>query len=98
MTMTDPAAKTEAIEQQPARRAAMRRIRTRAVEREAGRFDWSEWKAWRPRKGGAMSRAVIVTSSSALLPARLFAPMPKAAKRAREFFTAHLNNDHAREG
>ena len=32
---------------QDARRAAMARIRARAVARKAGPFDWSEWKALR---------------------------------------------------
>jgi hypothetical protein len=41
--------------------------------------------------------AVIVAPSPALLPARLFAPTPKAAKRVLEFFTAHLNNEHTRK-
>ena len=27
--------------------AAMQRIRARAESRKFGRFDWSEWKAWR---------------------------------------------------
>jgi site-specific recombinase XerD len=33
----------------------------------------------------------------AVLPARLFAPTPKAAKRVLEFFTARINNDHTRK-
>ena len=33
----------------------------------------------------------------AVLPARLFAPTPKAAKRVLEFFTAQINNDHTRK-
>jgi integrase/recombinase XerD len=32
-----------------------------------------------------------------LLPARLFAPTPKAARRVLEFFTAQVNNDHTRK-
>jgi len=32
-----------------------------------------------------------------LLPARLFAPTPKAARRVVEFFTAQCNNDHTRK-
>ena len=36
---------------------------------------------------------LIVTPASALLPAQLFAPTPKAAKRVLEFFTAQINND-----
>src|ERR1700684_3640544 len=33
----------------------------------------------------------------AVLPARLFTPTPKAAKRVLEFFTAQVNNDHTRK-
>jgi site-specific recombinase XerD len=33
----------------------------------------------------------------AVLPARLFAPTPKAARRVLEFFTAQINNDHTRK-
>jgi integrase/recombinase XerD len=33
----------------------------------------------------------------AVLPARLFAPTPRAAKRVLEFFTAKINNDHTRK-
>jgi len=40
---------------------------------------------------------LIVTPASALLPAQLFAPTPKAAKRVLEFFTAQINNDHTRK-
>jgi site-specific recombinase XerD len=32
-----------------------------------------------------------------LVPARLFAPTPKAARRVVEFFTAQINNDHTRK-
>jgi site-specific recombinase XerD len=32
-----------------------------------------------------------------VLPARLFAPTPKAARRVLEFFTAQINNDHTRK-
>jgi hypothetical protein len=39
---------------------------------------------------------LIVSPASALLPAQLFAPTPKAAKRVLEFFTAQINNDHTR--
>jgi site-specific recombinase XerD len=35
--------------------------------------------------------------SPALIPAPLFAPTPKAARRVLEFFTAQLNNDHTRK-
>src|SRR2546430_11660224 len=31
------------------------------------------------------------------LPASLFTPTPKAAKRVLEFFTAQINNDHTRK-
>src|SRR6266851_3066095 len=34
---------------------------------------------------------------AASLPAQLFAPTPKAAKRVLEFFTTQLNNDHTRK-
>jgi site-specific recombinase XerD len=40
---------------------------------------------------------LIVGPSPALLPARIFAPTPKAAKRVVEFFTAQINNDHTRK-
>ena len=40
---------------------------------------------------------LIVSSASALLPARLFAPTPKAAQRVLEFFTTQINNDHTRK-
>ena len=39
---------------------------------------------------------LIIAPSPALLPAPLFAPTPKAAKRTVEFFTAQINNDHTR--
>ena len=39
---------------------------------------------------------LIVAPSPELLPAPLFAPTPKAAKRTVEFFTAQINNDHTR--
>jgi hypothetical protein len=32
-----------------------------------------------------------------VFPVALFAPTPKAAKRALEFFTAQINNDHTRK-
>jgi site-specific recombinase XerD len=40
---------------------------------------------------------LFVSPASALLPAQLFAPTPKAAKRVLEFFTAQINNDHTRK-
>ena len=44
-----------------------------------------------------MTTALTVSPSPALLPARLFAPTPKAARRVLEFFTAQINNDHTRK-
>jgi site-specific recombinase XerD len=41
--------------------------------------------------------AIIPSTAPALLPTRLFAPTPKAAKRVVEFFTAQINNDHTRK-
>lgn len=32
-----------------------------------------------------------------VLPVALFAPTPKAAKRAREFFAGQIHNDHTRK-
>ena len=43
-----------------------------------------------------MSTALIIVPSPDLLPAPLFAPPPKAAKRFVEFFTAQINNDTRR--
>jgi site-specific recombinase XerD len=40
---------------------------------------------------------LIVTPASALLPAQLFTPTPKAAQRVLEFFTAQINNEHTRK-
>src|SRR5271163_5182120 len=40
---------------------------------------------------------LILSPAPGLLPARLFAPTPKAAKRVLEFFTAQINNDHTRK-
>ena len=39
---------------------------------------------------------LIVAPAAGLIPARPFAPTPKAAKRVLEFFTAQINNDHTR--
>jgi site-specific recombinase XerD len=39
---------------------------------------------------------IIVSRFPAMLPAKLFAPTPKAAKRVVEFFTAQINNDNTR--
>src|SRR5712691_7702597 len=43
------------------------------------------------------TRQLIVAPAAGLIPARLFAPTPKAAKRVLEFFTARVNNDHTRK-
>jgi site-specific recombinase XerD len=43
------------------------------------------------------TRQLIVSPAVVVLPARLFTPTPKAAKRALEFFTAKINNDHTRK-
>jgi site-specific recombinase XerD len=44
-----------------------------------------------------MTTALILSPAPGLLPARLFAPTPKAAHRVVEFFTAQINNDHTRK-
>jgi site-specific recombinase XerD len=44
-----------------------------------------------------MTTALIPAPARAVLPARLFAPTPEAAKRVLEFFTAQINNDHTRK-
>ena len=44
-----------------------------------------------------MSGELIPSPTPASSPARLFMPTPKAAKRARDFFTAQLHNDHTRK-
>jgi site-specific recombinase XerD len=44
-----------------------------------------------------MTTALILSPAPGLLPARLFAPTPKAARRVVEFFTAQVNNDHTRK-
>jgi site-specific recombinase XerD len=43
-----------------------------------------------------MTGAVVVALAPGLIPAPLFAPTPKAARRVAEFFTAQINNDHTR--
>lgn len=48
-----------------------------------------------PRNNGGM--ALTLSPSLVALPAQLFAPTPKAAKRVLEFFTAQINNDHTRK-
>jgi site-specific recombinase XerC len=40
---------------------------------------------------------LIVAAAAGLVPARLFAPTAKAARRVAEFFTAQINNDHTRK-
>ncbi|WP_158933327.1 tyrosine-type recombinase/integrase [Acidisphaera sp. S103] len=40
---------------------------------------------------------LIIAPSPGLIPATLFMPTPKAAKRVLEFFTAQINNDHTRK-
>ena len=44
-----------------------------------------------------MSTSVILSPAPGLLPAPLFTPTPKAARRVLEFFTAQINNDHTRK-
>jgi site-specific recombinase XerD len=44
-----------------------------------------------------MTTAPVLSPAAVLVPARLFAPTPKAARRALEFFTAQINNDHTRK-
>src|SRR5450755_394381 len=44
-----------------------------------------------------MANDLAVSVSPAVLPAKLFAPTEKAAKRVLEFFTAQINNDHTRK-
>src|SRR5271157_4165187 len=45
----------------------------------------------------SMRTEVILSPAPGLLPARPFAPTPKAARRVVEFFTAQINNDHTRK-
>ena len=40
--------------------------------------------------------ADLIPPALAVLPARLFTPTPKAAKRVFEFFTTQIENDHTR--
>jgi site-specific recombinase XerD len=44
-----------------------------------------------------MNHLVILAPAPGLIPARLFTPTPKAAKRVLEFFTAQVNNAHTRK-
>ena len=43
-----------------------------------------------------MSTDLAIAPAPAVLPAKLFAPTDKAAKRVIEFFTAQINNDNTR--
>ena len=43
-----------------------------------------------------MGTDLIIAPAPNLIPARLFTPTPKAAKRVLEFFTAQVNNTHTR--
>ena len=40
---------------------------------------------------------IVLSPAPALQPAPLFTPTPKAARRVLEFFTAQVNNEHARK-
>jgi site-specific recombinase XerD len=44
-----------------------------------------------------MNGELVPSPAPAVLPARLFTPTPKAAKRVLEFFTTQINNDHTRK-
>src|SRR5271154_2418993 len=44
-----------------------------------------------------MTTTLIPSPAPGPLPARLFAPTPRAARRVVEFFTAQINNDHTRK-
>ena len=44
-----------------------------------------------------MSNTLILSPAPELIPAPLFAPTPKAARRVLEFFTAQVPNDHTRK-
>jgi site-specific recombinase XerD len=44
-----------------------------------------------------MTGTEIIPLPASQVPARLFAPTPKAAQRVLEFFTAQINNDHTRK-
>jgi hypothetical protein len=43
-----------------------------------------------------MTTDLILPPSPVVLPAQIFTPTPKAAKRVLEFFTAQINNDNTR--
>ena len=44
-----------------------------------------------------MNAEITLSPAATLMPAKLFTPTPKAAKRVLEFFTAQVNNDHTRK-
>ena len=44
-----------------------------------------------------MSKQQLIASSSSAAPSRLFTSTPAAGRRALEFFTARINNDHTRK-
>ena len=44
-----------------------------------------------------MAADLILSPALGLIPASLFTPTPKAARRVLEFFTAQVNNDHTRK-
>jgi integrase/recombinase XerC len=44
-----------------------------------------------------MSNELVPSPTAALVPAPLFAPTPKAAKRVLEFFASQISNDHTRK-
>ncbi len=44
-----------------------------------------------------MTTEIVVSPTADLIPAKLFTPTPKAAKRVLEFLTAQINNDHTRK-
>jgi site-specific recombinase XerD len=48
------------------------------------------------KTAGDGKKDLILAPSADLLPAPLFAPTPKAARRVLEFFTAQINNAHTR--
>ena len=49
-------------------------------------------------KGHPVTTALVPSPAPAVfLPAPLFAPTPKAAKRVLEFFATQINNDHTRK-
>lgn len=44
-----------------------------------------------------MTQELVPSRAPAVLPTRLFTPMPKAAKRVFEFFTTQISNKHTRK-